>query len=128
MANILCLTFDNALKYHTYIIKFVFRCVTGSTITYMRFVPYVKKNYDYGMLVFLLTFNLITVSSYRIDTVIKIAHQRLLTIAMGIGICLFMSLLVFPIWSGDDLHMSTVSKLQGLSRSTEGKYLLNKKN
>ncbi|XP_056845458.1 aluminum-activated malate transporter 13 isoform X2 [Raphanus sativus] len=93
--------------------------IIGSTITYMRFVPYVKKNYDYGMLVFLLTFNLITVSSYRIDTVIKIAHQRLLTIAMGIGICLFMSLLVFPIWSGDDLHMSTVSKLQGLSRSTE---------
>ncbi|CAN6847739.1 unnamed protein product [Brassica oleracea] len=93
--------------------------IIGSTITYMRFVPYVKKNYDYGMLVFLLTFNLITVSSYRIDTVIKIAHQRLLTIAMGIGICLFMSLLVFPIWSGDDLHMSTVTKFQGLSRSIE---------
>ncbi|KAF8117189.1 hypothetical protein N665_0012s0193 [Sinapis alba] len=93
--------------------------IIGSTITYMRFVPYVKKNYDYGMLVFLLTFNLITVSSYRIDTVIKIAHQRLLTIAMGIGICLFMSLLVFPIWSGDDLHMSTITKLQGLSRSIE---------
>ena len=89
----------------------------------MRFVPYVKKNYDYGMLVFLLTFNLITVSSYRIDTVIKIAHQRLLTIA---GICLFMSLLVFPIWSGDDLHMSTVTKFQGLSRSIEGTYLLHK--
>ncbi|KAL0692909.1 hypothetical protein Bca4012_060089 [Brassica carinata] len=93
--------------------------IIGSTITYMRFVPYVKKNYDYGMLVFLVTFNLITVSSYRVDTVIKIAHQRLLTIAMGIGICLFMSLLVFPIWSGDDLHMSTVTKFQGLSRSIE---------
>ncbi|ESQ39808.1 hypothetical protein EUTSA_v10000866mg [Eutrema salsugineum] len=92
----------------------------GSTITYMRFVPYIKKNYDYGMLVFLLTFNLITVSSYRVgDSVIKIAHQRLLTITMGIGVCLFMSLLVFPIWSGDDLHKFTVTKLQGLSLSIE---------
>ncbi|CAE6215653.1 unnamed protein product [Arabidopsis arenosa] len=91
----------------------------GSTITYMRFIPYIKKNYDYGMLVFLLTFNLITVSSYRVDTVIKIAHARLYTIGIGIGICLVMSLLVFPIWSGDDLHKSTFTKLQGLSRCIE---------
>ncbi|AED95402.1 unnamed protein product [Arabidopsis thaliana] len=91
----------------------------GSMITYMRFIPYIKKNYDYGMLVFLLTFNLITVSSYRVDTVIKIAHERLYTIGMGIGICLFMSLLFFPIWSGDDLHKSTITKLQGLSRCIE---------
>ncbi|OAO99325.1 hypothetical protein AXX17_AT4G20660 [Arabidopsis thaliana] len=30
-----------------------------------------------------------------------------------------MSLLVFPIWSGEDLHKTTVGKLQGLSRSIE---------
>ncbi|KFK31455.1 hypothetical protein AALP_AA6G114000 [Arabis alpina] len=93
--------------------------IIGSTVTYMRFVPYIKKNYDYGMLVFLLTFNLITVSSYTVHAAINIAQQRLFTIAMGIGICLVMSLLVFPIWSGDDLHKSTVTKLQGLSRSIE---------
>jgi len=92
-------------------------------ITYLRFIPYIKKNYDYGMLIFLLTFNLITVSSYRVDTVIKIAHERFYTIAMGVGICLLMSLLVFPIWSGEDLHKSTVAKLQGLSYSIEGMYL-----
>lgn len=97
--------------------------VTGALITYLRFIPYIKKNYDYGMLIFLLTFNLITVSSYRVDTVIKIAHERFYTIAMGVGICLLMSLLVFPIWSGEDLHKSTVAKLQGLSYSIEGMYL-----
>ncbi|AED95405.1 aluminum activated malate transporter family protein [Arabidopsis thaliana] len=91
----------------------------GALITYLRFIPYIKKNYDYGMLIFLLTFNLITVSSYRVDTVIKIAHERFYTIAMGVGICLLMSLLVFPIWSGEDLHKSTVAKLQGLSYSIE---------
>ncbi|VVB08168.1 unnamed protein product [Arabis nemorensis] len=91
----------------------------GAAITYLRFIPNIKKNYDYGMLIFLLTFNLITVSSYRVDTVIKIAHERFYTIAIGVGICLFMSLLVFPIWSGEDLHKSTVAKLQGLSSSIE---------
>lgn len=95
---------------------------TGATATYMRFFPYIKKNYDYGVVIFLLTFNLITVSSYRVQNVLKIAHERLYTIAIGCGICLFMTLLIFPNWSGEDLHNSTVSKLEGLARSIEGKW------
>ncbi|CAI0472937.1 unnamed protein product, partial [Linum tenue] len=93
--------------------------IIGAAATYLRFLPYVKKNYDYGVVIFLLTFNLITVSSFRVSNVMKIAHERLITIAIGCGICLFMSLLVFPIWSGQDLHNSTVSKLQGLAKSIE---------
>ncbi|CAH2078715.1 unnamed protein product [Thlaspi arvense] len=93
--------------------------IIGAAATYIRFIPYIKKNYDYGVVIFLLTFNLITVSSYRVDSVINIAHDRFYTIAMGCGICLFMSLMVFPIWSGEDLHKTTVGKLQGLSRSIE---------
>ncbi|KAG7616420.1 Aluminum-activated malate transporter 12 [Arabidopsis thaliana] len=93
--------------------------IIGAAATYIRFIPYIKKNYDYGVVIFLLTFNLITVSSYRVDSVINIAHDRFYTIAVGCGICLFMSLLVFPIWSGEDLHKTTVGKLQGLSRSIE---------
>lgn len=88
----------------------------------MRFFPYIKKNYDYGVVIFLLTFNLITVSSYRVDNVLKIAHQRFYTIAIGCGVCLLMSLLVFPNWSGEDLHRSTVSKLEGLAKSIQGIY------
>ncbi|XVF52388.1 hypothetical protein PTKIN_Ptkin05aG0014100 [Pterospermum kingtungense] len=91
----------------------------GAAATYIRFIPYIKKNYDYGVVIFLLTFNLITVSSYRVDNVLKIAHDRLYSIAIGCAICLFMSLLVFPIWSGEDLHISTVSKLEGLARSIQ---------
>ncbi|MBA0744247.1 hypothetical protein Gogos_006882 [Gossypium gossypioides] len=91
----------------------------GTTATYMRFFPYIKKNYDYGVVIFLLTFNLITVSSYRVENVLKIAHDRFYTIVIGCGICLFMSLLVFPIWSGEDLHNSTVAKLEGLAKSIE---------
>ncbi|KAF2308750.1 hypothetical protein GH714_015576 [Hevea brasiliensis] len=93
--------------------------VIGAAATYIRFFPYVKKNYDYGVVIFLLTFNLITVSSFRVSNVLKIAHERFYTIAIGCGICLLMSLLVFPIWSGEDLHNSTVSKLEGLAKSIE---------
>ncbi|CAN1256653.1 Aluminum-activated malate transporter 12 [Linum perenne] len=92
---------------------------TGAAATYMRFLPYVKKNYDYGVLIFILTFNLITVSSFRVTNVLKIAQERFITIAIGCAICLFMSLLIFPIWSGQDLHNSTVNKLQGLATSIE---------
>ncbi|XP_030948523.1 aluminum-activated malate transporter 12-like isoform X3 [Quercus lobata] len=91
----------------------------GSAATYLRFFPYIKKNYDYGVVIFLLTFNLITVSSYRVDNVLKIAHDRFFTIAIGCGVCLLMSLLIFPNWSGEELHNSTVLKLEGLAKSIE---------
>ncbi|KAK8520751.1 hypothetical protein V6N13_076885 [Hibiscus sabdariffa] len=91
----------------------------GAVCTYMRFFPYIKKNYDYGVVIFLLTFNLLTVSSYRVEDVLKIAHDRFFTIVIGCAICLFMTLLVFPIWSSEDLHNSTVGKLEGLAKSIE---------
>ncbi|XP_059644694.1 aluminum-activated malate transporter 12 [Cornus florida] len=91
----------------------------GFVSTYMRFFPSIKKNYDYGVVIFLLTFNLITVSSYRVDNVLQIAHERFYTIAIGCGICLLMTLLIFPNWSGEDLHSSTVSKFEGLAKSIE---------
>ncbi|KAK7252729.1 hypothetical protein RIF29_36899 [Crotalaria pallida] len=91
----------------------------GAVATYMRFFPYIKKNYDYGLVIFLLTFNLITVSSYRVESVLKMAHDRIYTIAIGCAICLLMSLLIFPNWSGEDLHNSTVFKLEGLAKSIE---------
>lgn len=92
----------------------------GTKAKYLRFIPYIKNNYNYGVVIFLLTFNLIMVSSYRVHNVLCIAHQRLYMIAIGCGLCLLMSLLVFPIWSGEDLHNSTVSKLEGLAKSIEG--------
>lgn len=93
--------------------------LVGAAATYMRFIPYIKKNYDYGVVIFLLTFNLITVSSYRAENVLRIAHDRFYTIAIGCGICLFMSLIIFPNWSGEDLHNSTVAKFEGLAKSIE---------
>lgn len=86
----------------------------------MRFFPCIKKNYDYGVNIFLLTYNLVAVSGYRIDNVFKMAHERFSNIAIGVAICLLMSLLVFPNWSGEALHNSTAFKLEGLAKSIEG--------
>lgn len=103
---------------------FFFCIITGTTATYLRFTPHIKKNYDYGVVIFLLTFNLIAVSSYRVQNVLRIAKVRLYTIAIGCGLCLIMSLLIFPNWSGEDLHNSTVTKLEGFARSVEGTSVL----
>ncbi|MED6106925.1 hypothetical protein PIB30_009225 [Stylosanthes scabra] len=91
----------------------------GGTATYVRFFPYIKKNYDYGVVIFMLTFNLITLSSFRVENVLKIAHERVYTIAIGCAICLFMSLFVFPNWSAQDLQNSTAFKLQGIADSIQ---------
>nr|KYP55265.1 hypothetical protein KK1_001472 [Cajanus cajan] len=93
--------------------------IIGAAASYTRFFPKIKKNYDYGVLIFLLTFNLIAVSSYWIDNVFKFTQERFYTIAIGCAICLLMSLLVFPNWSGEALHNSTSSKLEGLAKSIE---------
>ncbi|RZB57031.1 Aluminum-activated malate transporter 14 [Glycine soja] len=97
----------------------VFQFTAGASSSYMRFFPCIKKNYDYGVNIFLLTYNLVAVSGYRIDNVFKMAHERFSNIAIGVAICLLMSLLVFPNWSGEALHNSTASKLEGLAKSLE---------
>jgi uncharacterized membrane protein YgaE (UPF0421/DUF939 family) len=99
--------------------------LAGAAATYVRFIPYIKKNYDYGVLIFLLTFNLIIVSSYRVDNVLSMAKDRISTICIGVGLCLVMSLFVFPNWSGEDLHHSTAFKLEGLAKSIEGMQIHN---
>ncbi|KAL4570513.1 hypothetical protein LXL04_026169 [Taraxacum kok-saghyz] len=93
--------------------------VIGTSTTFLRFFPKIKKNYDYGVLVFLLTFNLITISSYRVDDILKLAKGRTYMIGIGSGICVVMSLFIFPNWSGEDLHNHTISKIEGLAISIQ---------
>ncbi|KAK6151706.1 hypothetical protein DH2020_014341 [Rehmannia glutinosa] len=57
--------------------------------------------------------------SYRVHNVLQIAHSRFYTVAIGCGICLLMTLFILPNWSGQHLHHSTVSKLEGLAYSIQ---------
>lgn len=63
----------------------------GAIATYSRMVPSIKKKYDYGVMIFILTFNLIVVSGMRADKIMGLARERLTTIAMGFAVCIFIS-------------------------------------
>ncbi|XP_068657839.1 aluminum-activated malate transporter 14-like [Aristolochia californica] len=93
--------------------------IFGSLATYARMVPRIKKKFDYGAMIFILTFNLIAVSGVRGEEIIKLTIDRLMTIAMGFTICIFVSLIVFPIWASDELHGALVDKFDCLARSIE---------
>ncbi|KAL2535634.1 Aluminum-activated malate transporter 12 [Forsythia ovata] len=94
--------------------------IFGAAATYARLVPKIKRRYDYGALIFILTFNLVVVSGVRAEKVMDLARERLSTIGMGFGVCIFISLLIFPMWASDELHYSTASKFDKLAYSIEG--------
>ncbi|XP_073226005.1 aluminum-activated malate transporter 2-like isoform X2 [Cicer arietinum] len=91
---------------------FVF--VQAAIASFIRFFPTVKTRYDYGMLIFILTFSLISVSGFRDDEVLKMAHKRLSTIFIGGSACVMISIFVCPVWAGEELHYSIAHKLETL--------------
>ncbi|KAF3339168.1 aluminum-activated malate transporter 1-like protein [Carex littledalei] len=97
---------------------FVF--LLAASATFSRFIPEVKARYDYGVTIFILTFSLVAVSSYRANELIQMAHQRISTIAIGVATCLCVSLFVFPVWAGEDLHKMVASNLDKLANFLEG--------
>ncbi|XP_041027178.1 aluminum-activated malate transporter 8 [Juglans microcarpa x Juglans regia] len=96
----------------------VFLLATASSFT--RFIPRIKARYDYGVLIFILTFSLVSVSGYRMDELLKLAHQRLSTILIGGATCIIISLFVCPVWAGEDLHKLIASNLEKLANYLEG--------
>ncbi|KAK9057278.1 hypothetical protein SSX86_022113 [Deinandra increscens subsp. villosa] len=93
--------------------------IFGAAATYFRMMPNIKKKYDYGIMIFILTFNLVAVSGLRADKIIELARERLSTIGMGFAVCIFTSLLIFPMWASDELHRLTSSKFDKLACSIE---------
>ncbi|OIW06749.1 hypothetical protein TanjilG_11474 [Lupinus angustifolius] len=95
--------------------------IFGTIGTYFRLIPSIKKRYDYGVMLFILTYNLVVVSGVRADQKVwEIACERFLTILMGFIICICVSLLLFPLWASDELHQSTVSRFQDLANTIQG--------
>lgn len=93
---------------------------SGGAATYARLIPKIKKRYDYGVMIFILTFNLVSVSGLRAENVMEIARERLVMILMGFAICICTSLFVFPMWASDEIHGSLVTKFDDLASSVEG--------
>ncbi|XP_028784904.1 aluminum-activated malate transporter 8-like [Neltuma alba] len=96
----------------------VFILAAGSTFS--RFFPKIKAKYDYGVLIFILTFSLVAVSGQRVENIFELAYQRLLTILIGGATCMLISLFVFPVWAGKDLHNLIASNLEKLANFLQG--------
>ncbi|XP_054776383.1 aluminum-activated malate transporter 2-like [Prosopis cineraria] len=92
---------------------FVF--LQATIATFIRFFPKVKARYDYGMLIFVLTFSLISVSGFREDEIIDMAHKRLFTIFIGGSACVMISIFVCPVWAGEELHSLIAINLESLA-------------
>ncbi|KAK9280012.1 hypothetical protein L1049_013697 [Liquidambar formosana] len=97
---------------------FVF--LIGAAFTFLRFFPEIKARYDYGLMIFILTFSLVTVSSYREDEVLVFAHQRLSTVAIGSCISVIVCIFICPVWVGEDLQNLVAVNIEKLGSFLEG--------
>jgi uncharacterized membrane protein YccC len=80
----------------------------------------VKARHDYGVLIFTLTFAIVTVSSYRVEDLTEFALERVTTIVVGAAISLFTTIFIFPIWAGEDVQELTAANLDKLAEFLEG--------
>lgn len=94
--------------------------IAAAAATFSRFFPRIKARYDYGVLIFILTFSLVAVSGYRVNELVLLAHQRLSTIIMGGATCMLITIFVCPVWAGEDLHKAIASNLEKLATYVEG--------
>ncbi|KAL5742064.1 hypothetical protein ACOSP7_028796 [Xanthoceras sorbifolium] len=96
----------------------VFLLAAASTFT--RFFPKIKARYDYGILIFILTFSMVSVSGFRVEDLLEMSYQRLSTILIGGSICIIVSIFVCPVWAGQDLHKLVASNMEKLATYLEG--------
>ncbi|KAJ8900431.1 hypothetical protein K2173_025208 [Erythroxylum novogranatense] len=94
--------------------------ILASAATFSRFIPSVKSRFDYGAMIFILTFSLVSISGYRVDKLFEMAHQRLSTIAVGASLCIIITMFFCPTWAGDELHSLIHTNLEKLADSLYG--------
>ncbi|KAG6551286.1 hypothetical protein Mapa_007213 [Marchantia paleacea] len=92
----------------------------GSICTFVRAIPQVKAKFDYGIVIFMLTFCMVLIMGYRIGDEVTTASDRLLTILIGALICLLVSLIVIPHWAGADLHTLISDNFDKLAEALTG--------
>ncbi|KAF5729778.1 hypothetical protein HS088_TW20G00142 [Tripterygium wilfordii] len=92
----------------------------ASAATFSRFIPSVKARFDYGAMIFILTFSLVSVSGYRVDELLGMARERISTIIVGTSLCILVSMLICPIWAGGELHVLIHRNMEKLAISLEG--------
>ncbi|XP_028805902.1 aluminum-activated malate transporter 10-like [Neltuma alba] len=102
------------------IIEGVSLFLLASAATFSRFIPTIKARFDYGAVIFILTYSLVSISGYRVDELWDMAMQRIFTIIIGTSFCIITSITVCPIWAGQELHVSITSNMDKLANSLDG--------
>ncbi|KAL5068488.1 hypothetical protein RYX36_019375 [Vicia faba] len=102
------------------IIVGVFLFLIASVATFSRFIPIIKARSDYGVMIFILTFSLVSISGYRIDELFDIAKSRISTIIIGTSLCIIVCLIIRPVWAGLDLYVLVIGNLNKLADSFQG--------
>ncbi|KAB1202520.1 Aluminum-activated malate transporter 10 [Morella rubra] len=80
--------------------------VFAGAATFFRFIPSVKALFDYGFVIFVLTFSMVSVYGYRIEALYDTAYERIGTVCIGSLVCIVINTLISPIWAGTELHNS----------------------
>ncbi|GAA0159443.1 transporter [Lithospermum erythrorhizon] len=88
--------------------------VVGTITSFMKLWPTLVP-YEYGFRVVLFTYCLIIVSGYRMGDPLRAAFDRLYSIAIGAIIAVFVNLLVFPVWAGEQLHNELVTNFNSVA-------------
>ncbi|GMN31379.1 hypothetical protein TIFTF001_003232 [Ficus carica] len=94
--------------------------ILASAATFSRFIPSIKARFDYGCMIFILTFSLVSVSGFRVDKLLAMAHQRLSTIIIGTSLCIIISMVICPIWAGQELYTLITRNMDNLANSLDG--------
>ncbi|KAK7278320.1 hypothetical protein RJT34_23347 [Clitoria ternatea] len=92
----------------------------ASAATFSRFIPTIKARFDYGALIFILTFSLVSVSGYRVDELLVMAQYRMSTILIGSSLCIIVSMILCPVWAGQELYVLVTGNLDKLANSLQG--------
>ena len=89
-------------------------------MTFVRFFPEMKARYDYGLIILMLTFSMVSISGYRDEEALTIAYDRVLTIIAGCVIAVLVCIFICPVWVGEDLQRLIAANLEKLGCFLEG--------
>ncbi|CAO2819149.1 unnamed protein product [Amaranthus hypochondriacus] len=92
--------------------------IIGVITSFMKIWPSLVPH-EYAFRVTLFTFCLIIASGYRIGHPIKVATDRLYSVAIGGIIAILVNVLVFPAWAGEELHKELVNSFFVLADSLQ---------
>lgn len=56
------------------------------------------------------------------EQIFELAHQRISTILIGAATCMIISIFLYPVWAGEDLHNLVATNIEKLANFLEGNY------